>query len=332
MKTTDLASFESALRTTPELPLLYLLVTPDPYDGELALAMVRRALGVELTRLDGEKVAAGQLTEAFESGSLFGERSALLIRSIEKLRKPLRERVEQFCAAPAPGLYLILMSEALPPTSPLIQGVAQRGMVLLLPSEKPWARERQLLDWIRSEGRSLGKELSAETARLLLHRLGQDKFALRGELEKLSCYVGDRPHIGLQDVEGMTAQVAEVPIWELGKAIVHADLPGAISLAGRLIKQGAPLVLLMAHLRSQFQTGLQICSIREGGGGMAEIGAQLPNLTGKRLEIVVEEAGQYGAAKYRRALLAVQEAERLSRSVGVEDRLVLERLILRIVK
>jgi len=324
MKFTDLHAFENHLRTAPR-PHLALLITPDPYDGEVALGHLKGALELEtLCPLDGEQLSGQQLSDALDGGSLFGDRSSVLIRNVEKVKPALLEKIERYASAPASDLDVILMASSLPAAAPLVKGVAKTGLLLLLPQEKPWTLERTLPDWVRQEGRRMGKEVSIETARLLVGRLGTSKFALRGELEKLSCYVGDRPHIGLQDVEKMTAQVAEHQVWELGRAIVGGQSALAIRLVGRLMGQGVPLVLLMAHLRGQFQTGLQICTLHSRG---EPLGPHLPHLSGKRLEMVAKEALRCGSARYRCGLFAVQEAERLSRLVGVEDRIVMERFV-----
>lgn len=322
MKCGDLYQFERQCQG--EIPAVILILSTDRFDRERACQMVVSRLEGGYRRLDGEGLTAQQLRPELEGGSLFDEKVLLLVQSVERARKEAIDLLQEAANRPLPGLTLLLAGEKLLPQTALYKKVATSGLLLDLPTEKPWSVERERPEWVRGEARCMGKELALDGARLLVDRIGIDKESLYREVEKLVTYVGERKEIVRADVDQLTVHSTPPAMWELSRALFASDTGGALSIARRLIGGATPLPPLLTHLRKRIEEGIQICSLVERGGS---VGAHFPHLTGRRLEGAIEEAKRFGMVRLCGALHALHETELLSRSQGANDLLLLQRWI-----
>ncbi|MGA2748673.1 MAG: DNA polymerase III subunit delta [Verrucomicrobiota bacterium] len=73
--------------------------------------------------------------------------------------------------------------------------------------------------------RQLGKEISGEALARLVAHAGSNARALRGEIEKLSLYVGELPRIQTGDVDAIVTLNKQARAFALGDALGNRDLP-----------------------------------------------------------------------------------------------------------
>jgi DNA polymerase-3 subunit delta len=73
--------------------------------------------------------------------------------------------------------------------------------------------------------RQLGKDISGEALARLVAHAGSNPRALRGEIEKLSLYVGELPRIQTGDVDAIVTRNKQARAFALGDALGNRDLP-----------------------------------------------------------------------------------------------------------
>jgi DNA polymerase-3 subunit delta len=73
--------------------------------------------------------------------------------------------------------------------------------------------------------RELGKEISGEALGRLVAHTGPNARALRGEIEKLFLYAGDRPRIETGDIEAVVTRNKQARAFALGDALGDRNLP-----------------------------------------------------------------------------------------------------------
>jgi DNA polymerase-3 subunit delta len=73
--------------------------------------------------------------------------------------------------------------------------------------------------------RELGKEISGEALGRLIANTGPNARALRGEIEKLSLYAGERARIETRDVEAVVTRNKQARAFALGDALGERNLP-----------------------------------------------------------------------------------------------------------
>jgi DNA polymerase III subunit delta len=89
--------------------------------------------------------------------------------------------------------------------------------------DKDWAHEAEACA-VRTL-RGLKKEISDEAVAKLVANIGPNARQLNSEVEKLALYVGDRPGIEIEDVDGIVTRNKQARAFALGDALGDRNLP-----------------------------------------------------------------------------------------------------------
>jgi len=185
--------------------------------------------------------------------------------------------------------------------------------------------QRAVSDWIRARAASTGLELSAAAARLLADFVGNDLWALSGELEKLSVYAGGRP-VGEDDVRALVAAVREASVFPLVDAIVEGRPALAIKLLRQMFRQESGPQYILAMIQRQLRHLAVAREMLDAGESGRRIGEAL-RLRDFALDKLLEQAGRYSQPRLKSAFQRVLEAD-LQVKRGVYDgELALELLV-----
>jgi DNA polymerase III delta subunit len=254
---------------------LFLFVIPDDFERRSHFDRVLARLGQNRpeirSRLD-------------LSLSLFEEKPIFVLDELETWKK---EEIERLMATPLDLGTLILGARS--KIASLHAWVAKQGQIVDLSSEKPWERDRRLLEALQQKSQARGKKLQPEAAAKLFDRLDRSPALLESELEKLLAYVADRPVISVADVEAVSAFSRSYSLFQVADELAWEN---------KLIDDQAEPAALVPLLRQQYQMGLKIalCS------SLKEAGAIFPRLFPKTLERRFSQSKRLGAPYFQRAL------------------------------
>ena len=334
MKWTHLRMFEKHLQESPPLPL-YLVISKEEFDRRYALQSIVEALRKELSTLsietfDGEEIAKSSFFNELNTLSFFTPRRAIVIRSAEKIRSSLLKELEHYSTNPHPSTTLILAAASYSPSTSLYKAIESGGAILDLPEEKPWEREKSLVEWLIATAQANQKSLSLATAQAFLQQVGFDKERLSHELDKLCCYVDTRREISAADLQAIVVGGRSEDGWELGKALLQRNPLQALRLAHTLLEQDSDPLSLLAQLRVQFQRSLQICALLAHGGDAQEITKLFPYMRGAILDRNIELSSTYGRARLRRALLALHDTELTLKNQPTSPEVLIDILLTRL--
>lgn len=104
-------------------------------------------------------------------------------------------------------------------------------------------------DLIRSEMTRVGRTIDGEAARLLARRAGGDITKLRGDLERLLLFVGDRKAIVADDVMEISVEADIEDDWAVVNAIAAGDAARALSEAAKRLERGDSPHQMIGQLR-----------------------------------------------------------------------------------
>lgn len=90
-------------------------------------------------------------------------------------------------------------------------------------SDRDWAQQAEL--WARREFRARGKEIEESALAALVQAVGPQSRLMANEVEKLCLYVGDRPHITAADVATICTRNKTARAFALGDALGDRNLP-----------------------------------------------------------------------------------------------------------
>lgn len=216
-------------------------------------------------------------------------------------------------------------------------------------SKSGWEEEAGALAIARATARGL--ELEPEAAELFALLTGGDTRQVENELEKLDLYLGpDRREVEPEDVRTMVPLSRAGVIFELGNALSRREPERALSLVGQLLRQGESaigilLVAIIPTVRNLLLTKDLAVRHRLSRPSApftfaktlerlpAEATAHLPRkkdgtLNAYALGFAAMEAHRFTLEELRAGLEACLEANVQLVSSGLDERLVLERVLI----
>ncbi len=314
MKYQNLKSFQKHLANAAphHLCRFYLVAIADDYERAKTLDAILKLIATPPTHFSGADCSLRDLLDALQTMTLFGDSPVVVLDEAEKLAKKdlltLRDSLSGY-----PG-YFLLGARAKTIMTELIE---KEGVILDLLEEKPWDKEKRLAEQLIEKAKAAGKKLMPDGAMLLFERLGADAALLDSELNKLICYVGERPVISREDIlllspASKTAtlwQSAEEVIWEKG-AFPSLDV--------------ASFHALLPALRSQLHLGLTLATLIEEKCPSDQWNQFLPKLWPKTLEKRSSQAARLGSSFFRKGLEKLFEVECLSRTNSTQYRALLD--------
>jgi len=135
--------------------------------------------------------------------------------------------VQELKELPWDNLRLLISAGKVDKRKTFYKGVDKLGTVetfnALSVDDRDWAVQAEAL--ARKAFRSRAKNVAEEALAEFIARIGPNARQLDVEAEKLSLYVGNRPEIGLEDVQAITTRNKNARAFALGDALGDRDLP-----------------------------------------------------------------------------------------------------------
>ncbi|HEY1339174.1 MAG TPA: DNA polymerase III subunit delta [Bryobacteraceae bacterium] len=180
--------------------------------------------------------------------------------------------------------------------------------------------------------RRSGFRISADALDLLVEALGADMARIEVEIEKLGLYAGDRP-VGVDEVSALAPDARVTTIFALVNALGRRDRTRALESLDTLTREGEYLPLALAFLSTQFRMALAArdAGLKSAGQIQSHFARLGVNMWGSRADQVYQTATKFSKPQLERALTLIFEADRGLRDARPDDRIVMERFILRLV-
>lgn len=315
MKYQSLKAFQKHLSSAAPHNLCrhYLIAIADDFERAKAFDAILQHIPSP-NRLSAADTELRDCLDAMQSMSLLGE-NVVILDEVEKFSKKEQQvLIEQITNASG---FLILGTRS--KMAPLLAKVEMAGVVLDLLEEKPWEKEKRLIDTLSERVKQSGKTLTPDVASLLLERLGVEPALLESEIDKLICYVGDRPHILQSDVLAISPASKQATLWQQAEEFVWEGKECSL-------QDASGFHALIPALRSQFHLGLTLATLIEEKRSADEWGQFLPKIWPKVLEKRSSQAARLGTKYFRKGLEKLFDIELLSRSNSTEYAALLELL------
>jgi DNA polymerase-3 subunit delta len=306
VKYTSRVSFLNQVKTSVSSGFssrIYWVGVPDDYERAEVLEALLRFLATEdriVQRFSGSGLSLKELSSHLQSSSLFGGEPIAVVDEVEKIAKADVASLRGLF--PTTFGYLILAAKS---KSPLFEAAEEEGVVLDLVAEKPWEKERRIEQQLDALVKSVGKVFGSGALRSLLERLDLDAGVLEREVDKLLCYIGERPRIEIADVEKIASSSRTFTVWQTAEEWIWE---------GTGVTDESIFHALIPALRLQLQLGLKIASLLKENASREEWGKALPKVFPKTLEKRTVQTERMGAAYFKRGLLALFDVELRSRT------------------
>ncbi len=241
-----------------------------------------RAFNTERLYALEKGVTAASIVEAARTLPMLGDRRVVVVLRGERLLKPKRrgkaaveeeageedsgasseaDVLEQYVKRPEPQTTLVIVASdadrgrrlyrTLQKHATIVECWGLRGLAQDPKNVKGWELDRiakEAAALVTRTVKEAGRTIDPAAARLLAVRAGADIVTLRGDLERLLLYVGDRTAIDVRDVQEIVSGETLQDQWALADAIVQRDVRKALRQLGLAFESGSVPYMILGQL------------------------------------------------------------------------------------
>ncbi len=333
-------------------PLLLFAGPEDCLRRRCRETLLRKCLAEEerdqgYVRHDLEEVTLGEVLDDARSFALFAPRRLIWVASAEAALPRGRgaadeeagagggapEMIAQYAQDPPPGVTLVFDArrwdfegEDKTRMERLLKFYSAAAVVEFRRLDARQAQELAL-DLAAKRGLKLGRR----EAELLAAVTAADGMRIETEIEKLALYCAGRA-VTADDIAALVPDAEESTVFELVDALARRDRARALDLLDLLIRAGEYLPLALMFLEGVFRLALaareqKLRTAQEVQSYFQRLG--LP-MWRARAEQIHAAAARFTAAQLAAGIEAILEADSGMKSTRPDDRLVMERFILKL--
>lgn len=274
-------------------------------------------------QLRGADVEPETVASIANTPPMMAEWRVVVVREAQALAANARGRaaVESLLARPIPGLAFVLVA-TLPDKSKA--AFYERLKKETVAVQFPQLSSSDLPGWLMQRVRQRGIEIDTGAARALA-ATGSDLGTLVQEIAKLADYVGSRKTITIDDVTAIVGSVPRQNRWDWFDMVADGRFRDARAALPVLLDANESGVGLVIGLGTQFlRLGIA------AAGGERALAAVLPGYQSWLAGKIAKQAKRWNATAVEDAIDDLLRADRLLKSASLNDRQVLEELLLRL--
>jgi DNA polymerase III subunit delta len=274
-------------------------------------------------QLRGADLEPETLASIANTPPMMAEWRVLIVREAHALAANARGRaaVEGLLEKPIPELALVFVATLPERTKAAFYEKLKKKAVSV---EFPQLSSADMPGWLIDRAQSHSVELETGAARALA-ATGSDLGVLTQEIAKLADYVGDRKRITFDDVTAIVGSVPRQNRWDWFDMVGAARFHDARAALPVLLESGESGVGLVIGLGTQFlRLGIA------AAGGERALGSALPPHQRWLAARIAKQARQWNATSVEDAVDDLLRADRLLKSSSLDDRQILEELLLRL--
>lgn len=253
----------------------------------------------------------------------------------------------------ADDIHFVFSSSAFNKSRSLCKFLAKEGDIKTY--DKPdvsrdgW--QEQVAKIVQGLAKDLGLGFEAEALELFVMLAGEDTRQIRAELEKIDVYLGDRREVTPDDVRMMVPLSRAGVVFEIGNALQKRNGARALELVDQQMarKESAVGILrasIIPTVRNLFMAAAASDGRKIPNNNYNQYAAALNAIPERErawlpqkkaggvnaypLFLASRSAAGFGLEKLRRAMQACLEADRCLVTTGLDDRMVLHRLVVSI--
>ncbi len=271
---------------------------------------------------------ASEIVNLCQTLPFMAERRLVIAKEVEAFKAADLEALTAYLGDPSPATCLVLVShQSRYEKKSVISaveavGAAVRFFALL---------DRDLPAWIENWCRQRGLTIQRDAAVYVWQTLGNDLQAVSNELEKTIIAVKERKNITYDDVKAVVGNFRGYSSFDLADAVGKKKREEAFLILTRLIQEGESPIGLVGSIAWNFRRLLQAKTMIDRGLGPDEAMRKLrPPVIFHQAPSFKEQIRSYTLSDLKKAFEVLLDTDRALKSSGLNGRLVLERMILRL--
>lgn len=201
----------------------YLVIGPEEYLKRQFLEETKKAAFGDASSagldLDSFYAGASEITTILDSLSTlpFGSKARLVvIRDVEKFSPGEKDSILKYLKAPVSSTTLVMVSSS-GGSNKFLSEIS--GLTKVIRCYRPTRQELNL--WVRKEFAACKKKISSGLAELVLENSGEDLYAIKNEIEKISTFAGLSSEVSECDIRSVLGRAGVESAFELVDLVIE---------------------------------------------------------------------------------------------------------------
>lgn len=308
---------------TGQLKQIYLLYGEEAYlkkqyRDKLHQAIVPLEDTMNYAYYEGKGINVREVIDLAETLPFFAEHRLIVLENSGFFKNASPELADYLKELPETTAMIFVESE-IDKRGKLYKAVKEKGRIVELGRQD----EGTLLRWIAGNVRREGKQITEQTIRFFLTKVGTDMENIQKELEKLFCYTLDKQEISAEDVEEICTTQITNQVFDMVEAVAKKQQRKALDYYYDLLALKEPPMRILFLLTRQFRLLWEVKDMDRQGYPRKEIATKAglhPFVVGK----YQEQARAFSEPALRKILEDSVDMEeciktgRLSDTLGIE--------------
>lgn len=278
---------------------------PEDYLAARAIDSIRRQAreaepGLELTRLDAQSYAAGELLLA-ASPSLFGERKLIEIQSLESMNEDFLRDALYYVAAPEPDIVLVLRHSGGARGKKLLDALKASGAPVV--DCQPLKKDSEKAAFVAAEFKGSGRRIEREAIDALVAAVGSSLAELGAACSQLQ--MDATSAVDVATVEKYFGGRVEATAFKVADAALAGRSALALSTFRHALETGVDPVPIVAAVAAKLRTLAKVA----GEHGSAQSIARTLGMQPWLVEQAQRDVRGWTPASLAIAIRAVAEAD-----------------------
>lgn len=293
------------------------------YKEKLRNAMVSPEDNMNYAYYEGKGINVNEIIDLAETLPFFAERRLIILEDTGLFKSAATELADYIKDMPDTTSMIFIESEV-DKRNKLYKAVQSKGRVVELGRQD----ESTLLRWVAGNVKRENKQISENTVRHFLAKVGTDMENIQKELEKLFCYTMDKESITSEDVDTICTTQITNQIFDMVNAVADKNQKKALEYYYDLLALKEPPMRILFLLARQFKLLLEVKTMDKQGYARKEIAEKTginPFVVGK----YQAQAKAFSSSELRKIMEDAVETEESVKTGVLSDILGVELFIMR---
>ena len=282
---------------------------------------------------EGNEFGIDSVIDAANTLPFLSERRLVYVKDSQLLvagRKNDSETLAKYLPSLPESTIMIFVESARPGAASidkrnrLYKQIAAQGRVV----ECKIPGEAELIRWLSNIFKKKGKEISPQTARLILETVPKGMDMIYAEADKLGDFVGERKEILPEDIKAVCTKSLESRIFDLVRHLCMGQTEKALVQYHNMLSAKEQPLMILAMIARQFRMILQCKACEEKRLAQSEIAAAL-NLRDFIVSECLKQGKNFTSGRLLSALSDCQNTDVRIKTGLMEAELGVELLIVR---
>lgn len=293
------------------------------YKEKLRNAMVSPEDNMNYAYYEGKGINLNEIIDLAETLPFFAERRLIILEDTGLFKSAAAELADYIKDMPDTTSMIFIESEV-DKRNKLYKAVQSKGRVVELGRQD----ESTLLRWVAGNVKRENKQISENTVRHFLAKVGTDMENIQKELEKLFCYTMDKESITSEDVDTICTTQITNQIFDMVNTVADKNQKKALEYYYDLLALKEPPMRILFLLARQFKLLLEVKTMDKQGYARKEIAEKTginPFVVGK----YQAQAKAFSGSELRKIMEDAVETEESVKTGVLSDILGVELFIMR---